>query len=149
LRRWGAAAAGPCFWPTINLPLFSGSALLRASGGARAAPGGGFFGVVFLSIFWDAVLRPGGHFSIDFDLLFGARRGTLDPSKVCNCRRFHGLGPQRPASVFGTPPGGGPRSVFLDFGSATGAHFGAQEARGTPFFERFSGTRSEAVFNRF
>ena len=124
--------------PVFGQPLISllkrGRPLLGASGGARAAPDGGFFGVVFLSISWDAVLRPGGHFSIDFDLLFGARRGTLDPSKVCNCRRFHGLGPQRPAPVFGTPPGGGPRSVFLDFGSATGAHFGAQEARGTTFF---------------
>ena len=107
---------------------------MGASGGARAAPDSGFFGVVFLSISWDSLFHPGEHFSIDFGLLFGARRGALDPSKMCNYKRFHGLGSQRPASVFGTPPGGGPRSVFLDFGSATGPHFGAQEARGTTFF---------------
>ena len=107
---------------------------MGASGGARAAPDGGFFGVVFFSISWDSLFHPGEHFSIDFGFLFGARRGTLDPSEVCNYRRFHGLGPQRPASVFGTPPGGGPRSVFLDFGSATGPHFGAQETLGTIFF---------------
>ena len=47
LRRRGAAAAGPCFWPTINLPPKTRAALLGASGGARAAPDGGFFGVVF------------------------------------------------------------------------------------------------------
>ena len=93
-----------------------------------------FAAAFFWSISWDAVLRPGGHFSIDFDLLFGARRGTLDPSKVCNYRRFHGLGPQRPASVFGTPSGGVPGSVFLDFGSATGSHLEPQEALGSLFF---------------
>jgi hypothetical protein len=86
---------------------------------------------------------------MDFGLLFGARRGTLDPSEVCNYRRFHALDPQSLASVFGTPSGGGPGSVFLDFGSATGSRLDPRETLGNLFFGTLFRTRSEAVFNRF
>ena len=80
-----------------------------------------FLALLFLSIPWDAVLRPGGHLNPDLCSLFGAQRGTRDPSEVCNYRRFHGLGPQRPASVVGTLSGRVAASVFLDFGSAAGS----------------------------
>jgi hypothetical protein len=97
-------------------------------------PTAAFFASSFWNIFWDPFLRPGLHFCMDFGLLFGARRGTLDPSEVCNYRRFHALDPQSPASVFGTPSGGGPGSVFLDFGSATGSHLDPRETLGSLFF---------------
>ena len=96
-------------------------------------PTAAFLPPFFWSISWDAVLRPGGHFSKDCGLLSGTRRGTLDPSEVCNYRRFHALDPQSPASVFGPPSGGGAGTVFLDFGPASGSHLGPQEMRGRLF----------------
>ena len=97
-------------------------------------PTAAFFAPSFLSISWDSVLRPGGYFCMEFGLLFGARRGTLDPSEVCNYRRFHALDPQKPAAVFGTPSGGGPGSVFLDFGAATGSHLDPRQTLRSLFF---------------
>ena len=97
-------------------------------------PTAAFFTLPLWSISWDSVLRPGGYFCIEFGIISGAQRGTLDPSEVCNYKRFHALGPQSPASVFGPPSGGGPGSVFLDFGSATGSHLDPRETLGSLFF---------------
>ena len=68
LKRRGASAAGhggTLFLANHSSVSKTRPALLRAPGGARAAPNSGFFRVVFLSSSWESVVRPGSRFCMD------------------------------------------------------------------------------------
>ena len=146
--RRGASAARPCFCRTINPRRKKRTALWGAPAGVRAAPTAAFFRAV--------LAFPGLPFCGPVGILVRICAPFLEPGGVpwtppkCVTIGVFMVWALKGRRLFSEPLQEGVQGAFFWIsGRPRDPISEPRKHSGPPFFKRFSGTRSEAIFKRF